>query len=146
MFKDSIAQILHSLTEQSFTWQSVNTIVQEEQILQNKLIHFFPPFALLLQNNTWHMKVIWLYHSCSVIQSCAKSFTRYQSRRKLSANFLSMQKPEESNIFPLQDRPHSLPVPHLTFSYSHIIIFSNELSTGRVMKQEIQYVWIWLDN
>lgn len=41
MLKDSTVQKLHFLVGQNFTWQSVNTIVQEEQILQNKVIYFY---------------------------------------------------------------------------------------------------------
>lgn len=38
---------------------------------------------------------------------------------------------------PVTDRPPPLPLPHLTSPYSHIVISSNELSSGPVLMQEM---------
>lgn len=109
------------------------------EISQNKAILFFTHSAFTNKSMLQRINAIWLHHSCSIIQFCVQRVTRYQSWWKLLANFLSTWQLEEFHIFLWQTGPI---LPTHTFISSYIR-FSNELSAGSVIRQEICMNMTW---
>lgn len=113
MLKDSIAQILHFLVGLNFTWQSVNTIVQKEQILQNKVIYFYK--AMHGTAYECHLALSFLLYNSVPCQIC------YTPSREGNYLLIFSQCRNQKNSTSSCDRT----TPFSVCASSHIFIFSN---------------------